>query len=108
MKVHCDEGVAIHIGPEPCVVVREDRGEASAGGRAGQLLSPENYLIRDADTLPTVEGNTAGGVNASTPTARRGLRPWHVRKLLVREPGGPRSGRGGASRRGPHREGEEP
>ena len=23
MKVHCDEGVAIRIGPEPCVGIRE-------------------------------------------------------------------------------------
>ena len=30
MQVRCDEGVAIHIGPEPCVVVREGGGEASA------------------------------------------------------------------------------
>ena len=35
MKVHYDEGVASHIGPEPCVVFREGQGEASAGERAG-------------------------------------------------------------------------
>ena len=31
MKVHCNEGLATHIGPEPCVCIREDAGEASAG-----------------------------------------------------------------------------
>jgi hypothetical protein len=31
VKVHCDEGVATHIGPKPCAGVREDVGEASAG-----------------------------------------------------------------------------
>ena len=31
MQVHYDEGLAIHIGPEPCVGVREDDGEASVG-----------------------------------------------------------------------------
>jgi hypothetical protein len=31
VQVHFDEGVAIHIGPEPCAGVREDVGEASAG-----------------------------------------------------------------------------
>ena len=31
MQVHCEEGVAIHLGPEPCVVIREGEGEASAG-----------------------------------------------------------------------------
>ena len=39
MRVHCDEGIAIHIGPEPCVGPREGIGEASAGDRAGQPLS---------------------------------------------------------------------
>ena len=39
VKVHYDEGVAIHIGPEPCVGPREGTGEASAGERAGQPLS---------------------------------------------------------------------
>lgn len=29
MKVHYNEGVANHIGPEPCAGVREDVGEAS-------------------------------------------------------------------------------
>jgi hypothetical protein len=51
VQVHCDEGVAIHIGPEPCVTVREDRGEASAGERAGQPLSRERNLIPGADAL---------------------------------------------------------
>ena len=31
MQVHYDEGVAIHIGPEPCVGVRKDADEASVG-----------------------------------------------------------------------------
>ena len=38
MEVHCDEGVANHIGPEPCAGIREDAGEASAGDRIGQPL----------------------------------------------------------------------
>src|SRR5208282_3326342 len=41
VKVHCDEGVATHIGPEPCAGVREDVGEASAGEHIGQPLSRE-------------------------------------------------------------------
>jgi hypothetical protein len=36
VQVHCDEGTAIHIGPEPCTGIREDVGEASAGGRIYQ------------------------------------------------------------------------
>ena len=106
MKVHCSEGVAIHTGPEPCVAAREGRGEASAGVRIGQPLSRE-ILLRGADAVETAEGNTAGRVIASRPPTPRGLRPWHVRTLLAREPGDL-----GADHRpvpsGPHREGIAP
>ena len=47
MQVHYDEGVAIHIGPEPCVAVHKGRGEASAGERTGQPLSRERGLPRE-------------------------------------------------------------
>ena len=91
MQVHYDEGVAIHIDPKPCVSVRKGRGEASAGERIGQPLSCERSRPRDADALSEAEGKTDGGVIASIRTARRGRRPWHVRTLLVREPGDPTS-----------------
>lgn len=42
MQVHYDEGLAIHIGSEPCVSSREAGGEASAGERIGQPLSRES------------------------------------------------------------------
>jgi hypothetical protein len=87
VQVHYDEGVAIRIDPEPCVVAREGGDEASAGARAGQPLSREKPNVLGADTLPTVEGNTDGCANASARTAQRGQRPWHVWKLLAREPG---------------------
>ena len=87
MKVHCDEGVASHIGPEPCAVVREDIGEASAGECIGQPLSREIGLILGADAVLLAEGNTDGCVTASAYPAQRGRRPWHVRTLLAREPG---------------------
>ena len=45
MQVHYDEGIANHIGPEPCAGIREDAGEASAGERAGQPLSRDRKLI---------------------------------------------------------------
>ena len=50
MKVHCDEGVANHIGPEPCAGLREGVGEASVGEHASQPLSRERVLSR-APTL---------------------------------------------------------
>ena len=46
MEVRYDEGVAIRVGPEPCIVAREGRGEASAGERAGQPLSRESHSSR--------------------------------------------------------------
>ena len=51
MQVRCDEGVAIHIGPKPCVCAREGAGEASAGERIGQPLSRESRIIPGADVL---------------------------------------------------------
>ena len=51
MQVHYDEGVANHIGPEPCAGIREDVGEASAGERAGQPLSRDRKLILGADAV---------------------------------------------------------
>ena len=52
MEVRYDEGVAIHVGPEPCAGVREDAGEASAGERTGQPLSRERVFSREP-TLST-------------------------------------------------------
>ena len=87
VKVHCDEGVATHIGPKPCAGVREDVGEASAGEHIGQPLSRETVVIPGADAVYSSEGNMDGCANASARPTRRGLRPWHVWKLLAREPG---------------------
>jgi hypothetical protein len=60
VQVHCDEGVADHIGPEPCAVVREGIGEASVGDRIGQPLSREIGLFLGADAVLLAEGNTDG------------------------------------------------
>jgi hypothetical protein len=60
VQVRYDEGVANHIGPEPCGDIREDGGEASAGECAGQPLSLENHDIPDADAVIYVEGKISG------------------------------------------------
>ena len=86
MQVRYGEGVAIHTGPEPCVVGREDDNEASAGERIGQPLSRESAKVSGADAVSDAEGNMDGRVNASARTTRRGRRHWHVRTLFVREP----------------------
>jgi hypothetical protein len=107
VQVHCGEGVAIHIGPEPCAVAREGDGEASVGVRIGQPLSRERTAVPGADAVLMAEGNTGGRAIASACPTRRGRRPWHVRMLSVREPGDLASGRRYPAA-GPHREGEEP
>jgi hypothetical protein len=89
VQVHYEEGAAIHLGPEPCAVIREGEGEASAGERAGQPLSRERSTVSEADAVQIAEGNMDGYENASGRPLRRGRRPWHVRTLLGREPGGP-------------------
>ena len=45
MKEPHDEGVANHVGPESCAAVREGRGEALTGVRAGQPLSREKAVL---------------------------------------------------------------
>ena len=89
MQVRCDEGIASHIGPESCAVHREVHGEALTGECIGQPLSRDSLLILGADAVDIAEGNTSKRATASTWMTRRGRRPWHVRTLLGREPGGP-------------------
>ena len=88
VRVHHEEGVATHLGPESCVLVRQDEGEASIGERTGQPLSRETSIPLGVDAFQIAEGNTDGRASASARTARRGRRPWHVRMLFAREPGG--------------------
>jgi hypothetical protein len=87
VKVHHDEGVANHIDPESCAGTCEGTGEALTGGRIGQPSSRERDIISGADAVLYVEGKTEGRDIARAPTTRRGRRPWHVRALLVRNPG---------------------
>ena len=76
MRVHCDEGTAYHIGPEPCVLLREGLREASAGDRAGQPLSRESIAPR----VPTLSSERkAKRIGASTRVP--------VRPGVVKDPG---------------------
>jgi hypothetical protein len=81
------KGIASRIGPESCVSYREVWCEALTGVPVGQVLSRESSVIRDVDTVRGVEGSMGVRVNASVPSIPRGLRPWHVGKPLVWEPG---------------------
>ena len=108
MKVRHDEGVANHIGPEPCAGACEGTGEASVGECIGQPLSRERCLFPGADAVERAEGKTSGRDSASVRMTRRGRRPWHVQTLLVS--GNRESSRSTARSKaaGPRREGEEP
>lgn len=66
MKVHYDEGVAIHIGPEPCAGIREDVGEASVGVHIGQPLSRESVIFR-VPTLSYERKATQAGALSQAP-----------------------------------------
>jgi hypothetical protein len=106
VQVHYDEGVAIHIGPEPCAGAREGVGEASVGECIGQPLSRER-VSRVPTRWIAWKAIQDGRAIASARTTWRGQRPWHVQTFLAREPGGLASDRL-AKAVGPHRGGEEP
>ena len=89
VQVRYDEGVAIHIGPEPCVAVRKGGGEASVGERIGQLLSIIKIHIPGRRHRCEGRRQQYGHVNASARTARCRRRNWHVQTLVAREPGDP-------------------
>ena len=76
MRVRHGEGIANHIGSEPCADIREDAGEASVGDRIGQPLSREIDVILGADAVPLTEGNMGG-------RAMRAL----IRPSAVEDPG---------------------
>jgi hypothetical protein len=107
VQVPHNKDLASHVVLESCATYREVRREALTEARIGQPLSRDSLLIPGADAVDIAEGNTVGRVTASTQTARRGRRPWHVRTLLVREPGDLGFGQL-RYRAGPRREGDEP
>ena len=62
MKVRYDEGLANHIGPEPCGCIREGAVEASAGDRAGQPLSRESFYSRVPTPLVLRKATRSGAL----------------------------------------------
>ncbi len=107
MQVRCDEGVATHIGPEPCAVAREGAGEASAGECTGQPSSRDRKTIPGADDV-TWCGRQHGWVR------NREHQPGPAWSETLACVDAPCAGTGRSRDRpaeepaGPHREGEEP
>ena len=87
MQVHCDEGIANHIGPEPCAGIREAVGEASVGERIGRPLSRDNTLSWVPTPFLRRKATQTDAPSQASCLTRRGLRTWHVCMLLAREPG---------------------
>ena len=107
MKVRHDEGAANHIGPEPCVAVREDVDEASVGEGIGQPLSHE---IDSSGCRRCFEGgrqHRQARYRKASPATRRGRRNLACVEAPCWKPEIPRS-TDGTCPQGPHREGEEP
>lgn len=81
MQARWSERLAIHIGPEPCVCLLKEAGEASGKECKGFSLIRERTRFLNADAVALVDGQ------ATRPLSRRGQRPRQVQRLLVREPG---------------------
>lgn len=47
-----EKGVATHLDPESCAVVREDGSEALTGAHAGRAIEPRNLKRRANGALP--------------------------------------------------------
>ena len=108
MQVRYDEGVAIHIDPEPCAVACKGGSEASAEEHIGQPLSPAKIHIPGADAVAKAEGDTDGRVKRE-----RLEDPAWSKNLACVEARCTGTGRSHArpvarKRSGLHREGEEP
>jgi hypothetical protein len=73
VKVHYDEGIANHIGPEPCDVTREGSGEAWMGDRVDDLHRLPGIVdeqpLSDRMVLPLGrrQGATPPGVENAKP-----------------------------------------
>jgi hypothetical protein len=108
VQVRCDEGVATHIGPKPCVDAREGVGEASAGGVQRPTIEPRQknipgrrrrHVVRKATWLSAQSrASNRPGVVRDPGMCRRSL--YGSREIS--------RSTSAACRTGPHREGEEP
>src|SRR5215216_2346087 len=90
MRVLYIEGVAIHGGPESCVGVREDGGEALTGGVQAGLLSREINEFGVPTSSHQAEGHIVVSVmrELAGDPARSEI-PGMCVDLHAREPGGP-------------------
>ena len=106
MEVHCDEGVANHIGPEPCVSVPRDRARSVGRGLCRPAIEPRKLrsecrrrlaIGRQHDQLRQREQEIDSAWSKDPGMHRRFL--YGNREV---------SGSAACACTGPHREGAEP
>ena len=83
------ERVAIHGGPESCVVVCEGGGEALTGVRAGRAIEPRNEHFGVPTLSERRKATSAAAISRGAVGPRVVKEPGHVRNLHAREPGDP-------------------
>lgn len=108
MKVHCNEGVAIHIDPESCAGSSEAVRDALAGEHVGQPLNREIDASRVPAFVLCAEGNMNRCDSASVDSTRRALSTLACMDGPCAETGRPRDWPAWDATSGPHGEGEEP
>ena len=90
------KAVATRAGPEPWRGVRKGVPQASAGVRAGWVLSRESLLLPGRrGRSPKPKAAPAASIARDAAGPRAVVDPMHVRRLSVRELGGPAAGRDG-------------
>ena len=110
MQVPCDEGVAIHIGPESCAVAREGLSEALTGERIGQPLSRESFLFWVPTPCIWWKATHSGAIARAPGRPGVVADPGMCGSFLYGNREVPRLAGSVLNARysGPHREGEEP
>jgi hypothetical protein len=93
MKESYKEGVANHLGPEPCECSREAALEALDRGICRLGIELRNPPLQGAHGVVSPEGNIAARDSASAQQPCGVQDPTHAKKLRAREPGDPMAAR---------------
>ena len=87
MRVRYDEGVATASAPSGASAAARSTAKRRQGRAQASHRAAKGKQSRAPTLPPIAEGNMNERANASARPARRGQRPWHVQRLLAREPG---------------------
>jgi len=76
VRVLYGEGLATHSGPESCVCIRKDAGEALTGGAASRDIEPrKSHKEQDASAVHLSEGHHQASREGEADRVLRGRRP---------------------------------